>query len=116
VSDDKRDEYIRRRRSHDTLAALAIPAAWGDTVSTPIRDFSVDVDVYSVAYSPNGTRVLVGQESWSNLCDTATGALLLAFAGPWATYAATFSPDGSKVLFGEEGLVPLVRVRPGEGR
>jgi WD40 repeat protein len=60
--------------------------------------------VWSVAFSPDGTKVLTG--SWDNtarLWDVSTGALVRAFEGhsEWV-YSVAFSPDGTKVLTGSD--------------
>ena len=58
--------------------------------------------VTSVAYSPDGTKVLTGgQDDKAILWDAVTGASILSFTGHTAdVMSVAFSPDGSKVLTG----------------
>ncbi len=80
------------------LAGVAI----GDTISAPIRTFTGHGDsVYSVAFSPDGTRVLTGStDTTAKLWDASTGAELRSFGVTWPVYSAAFSPDGAQVLTG----------------
>jgi WD40 repeat protein len=59
--------------------------------------------VYSVAFSPDGTKVLTGSyDATAKLWDTATGAEIRTFTGHtwWPITSVAFSPDGTKVLTG----------------
>jgi WD40 repeat protein len=58
--------------------------------------------VTSVAFSPDGARVLSGsRDNTLKLFDAATGALIRTFEGHLDTvHSVAFSPDGSSVLSG----------------
>jgi WD40 repeat protein len=58
--------------------------------------------VYSVAYSPDGAKVLTGGgDNMARLWDAATGSLLRTFEGHTAgVYSVAYSPEGTKVLTG----------------
>src|SRR5262245_26334392 len=60
--------------------------------------------VTSVAFSPDGARVLSGSRANTiRLWDAAAGALLRAFEGHSdAVTSVAFSPDGARVLSGSE--------------
>src|SRR5262249_32603513 len=57
------------------------------------------VPVYSVAFLPDGARVLAGsRDNTIKLWDVATGALLRTFQGySNRVYSVAFSPDGARV-------------------
>ncbi len=60
--------------------------------------------VWSVAFSPDGTRILTG--SWdktAKVWDARTGTLLLELKGTQAgAYSVSFSPDGTRIVTGSE--------------
>lgn len=83
-------------------------------------------EVTSVAYSPDGTRVLTGsKDGTARLWDAATGAEIYVYNPPftrpdgysgWIKFV-TFSPDGTKLLtVSEHGTVVLWDAHPTEGR
>src|SRR5262245_25080120 len=55
--------------------------------------------VKSVAFSPDGARVLSGSSDLK-LWDAATGALIRTFEASGSVYSVAFSPDGARVLSG----------------
>jgi len=73
-----------------------------DIVTEPILTFTGHTgSVYSVAYSPDSTKVLTGSfDHTARLWDAATGAHLRTFAHTAGVYSVAFSPDGTKVLTG----------------
>jgi WD40 repeat protein len=76
---------------------------WDAASGTLIRTFSGhSYWVESVAFSPDGTRVLTGSDDGTaKLWDAATGSLLRTFSGPIGNpIRVAFSPDGTKVLTG----------------
>src|SRR4029077_11518666 len=60
--------------------------------------------VYSVAFGPDGARVLTGsRDGTARLWDAATGKEIRAFTGhEEAVLSVAFSPDGARVLTGSE--------------
>lgn len=57
--------------------------------------------VNSVAFSPNGGRVLTGSGDWTaKLWDAGTGQLIHTFKHDWDVMSVAFSPDGRSVLTG----------------
>jgi WD40 repeat protein len=86
---------------------------WNAATGKLIRDFTTHTDarVNSVAFSPDGTKVLTGEgvhnsetDTWSGatwLWNAATGREIHSFTGHTGeVYSAAFSPDGTKVLTG----------------
>ena len=57
--------------------------------------------VFSVAFSPDGRRVLAGAYKTPNLWDVSTGGLLMSFIGHTdRVNSVAYSPDGTRVLTG----------------
>jgi len=84
---------------------LGVAAVHGeDVVTEPILTFTGHTDaVYSVAYSPDGTKVLTGGpiDYLARLWDAATGTQIRVFSGHTKNvHSVAFSPDGTKVLTG----------------
>ncbi len=80
--------------------ALLFAAATAGATSLVLTGHTAGVN--SVAFSPDGTKVLTGSsDSTAILWNASTGAVIRAFAGhTGAVYSAVFSPDGTKVLTG----------------
>jgi len=76
---------------------------WDVQTGSVIRTFTGHTyAVTSVAFSPDGTKVLTGSgDCTAKLWDAATGACIRTFTGHTdSVYSVAFSPDGSKVLTG----------------
>jgi len=97
------------RKGFVCVVMVAYFAVWanrssaGDVVTQPIRTFVEHTSyIGSVAFSPDGTRVLTG--SWdgtARLWDVATGFCIRTFSGHTdGVKSVAFSPDGTKVLTG----------------
>jgi len=96
-----------------TAAALALamfcfiigpPAAYGeDIVTVPILTFIGHTGyLRSVAFSPDGTKVLTGSyDNTARLWDAEAGAQIRIFTGHAdVVFSVAFSPEGAKVLTG----------------
>jgi hypothetical protein len=76
---------------------------WDASTGADIRTFSGHTgEVFSVAFSPDGTKVLTGSnDHTAELWDVATGNEIHAFLGHTnGVDSVAFSPDGTKVLTG----------------
>jgi WD40 repeat protein len=60
--------------------------------------------VWSVAFSPDGGRILGGDDGGARVWDAATGAVLRRLGGdPGRVRSVAFSPDGGRILTGDDG-------------
>ena len=78
---------------------------WDGTTGQQLMAFTgVSDTVYSVAFSPDGTRILSGSDDKTmKLRDAATGQILLTFEGHSdSVRSVAFSPDGTRVLSGSQ--------------
>jgi WD40 repeat protein len=78
---------------------------WDMATGTLVHTLSVGEDTTrSVAFSPDGTKVLVASRTGALLFDSATGAAIRKFmhdgSGDRYVRSVAFSPDGSKLLTG----------------
>ncbi|HOE12603.1 MAG TPA: hypothetical protein PLQ35_17085, partial [bacterium] len=70
--------------------------------------------VRSVAFSPDGTKVLTGSDDYTaKLWDAGTGAVIRTFSGHTDyVNSVAFSPDGTKVLTGiDDGTARIWDIR-----
>ena len=64
--------------------------------------------VSDVAFSPDGTNIVLAAESVVHLCDIASESYIRSFKGHSSdVWSVTFSPDGTKVASGSYGKVKL---------
>jgi WD40 repeat protein len=86
------------------LLALCTQAAFSDTISTPLIQYSSGVLTSNIAYSPDGAEFLGGTtDGKAQILDISTGAVIRTFAGhTGAVRSVAFSPDGTKVLTGSD--------------
>ena len=99
------------------------PACWlrqtrpvGVEDQTLLRIFTGHTDrVTSVAFSPDGSKVLTGSaDETVRLWEVESGSELHRFAGHTAIYSAAFSPDGSRIVTGSiDGRVSLWEIESG---
>jgi hypothetical protein len=78
---------------------------WDARAGTPLLDLNGHTGlVDSVAFSPDGTRVVTGsRDQTAKVWDTRPGTPLLDLKGHTAdVISATFSPDGTRILTGSE--------------
>ena len=77
---------------------------WDRATGALIRNFVADGSVESVAFSPDGSRVLLAAgKSGVKLLDTATWAAIRTFEGhSGSVWSVTFSADGNRVLSGSD--------------
>jgi DNA-binding beta-propeller fold protein YncE len=78
---------------------------WNASTGAKIRTFSGHTGfVNSIAFSPDGTKVLTGAgwtDNTAKLWDASTGAVIRTFSGhAGEVTSVAFSPDGTKVLTG----------------
>ena len=78
--------------------AILLDTSTGDTIQTyPDNNHNIDC----VAFSPDGSKVLIGGEG-CQLLDKETGSLLRSFVSQDQITALAFTPDGSKIVTGSE--------------
>jgi len=85
------------------LATCMRFASAEDVVAQPIRTFTGHISpVRSVAFSPDGTRVLTGSDDQTaKLWDARTGICIRTFTGHTDyVLSVGYSPDGTRVLTG----------------
>ena len=91
---------------------------WDINTGAALRRFSGHTNtVWSVAFSPDGGKVLTGSQDWTaKLWDGSTGACIRTFSGHTSyVRSVAFSPDGSKVLTGSaDGTAKLWWECPGD--
>lgn len=82
---------------------------WTASTGALIRTFEHDDVVKTVAFSPDGTRVLTGcDDGTARLWNASTGALIRAFEHDDVVNSVAFSPDGTRVLTGSpDGIARL---------
>jgi WD40 repeat protein len=81
---------------------------WNVATGTMVRELALSgISVYSVAFSPDGTKLVVGSDSLSfngalSLWSVATGQLIEKFAvgSDAQVYSVAFSPDGDTIAAG----------------
>jgi len=86
------------RRTPESDAPRALAFALLERLPTPIRSFVADSNVLSVAFSPDGARLLVAGDSAARIFDATTGKPVgepLRQAG--LVWSAAFSPDGRRI-------------------
>ncbi|WP_247370461.1 caspase family protein [Bradyrhizobium sp. CW10] len=78
---------------------------WDTGTGVLLHNLPTDEAIYSVAFSPDGRRVLLGTR-YLELWDVATGQNQTWYVpGPSATvvHSVAFSPDGTRVVSGQDG-------------
>ena len=86
-------------------------ALWDTTTGTLIKTLSdkhkhreYTVPINSVAFSPDGTRIAVGDYEGGLLWDVGTGTLIGTLDHNRSIASVTFSPDGSMIASGHESV------------
>jgi WD40 repeat protein/uncharacterized caspase-like protein len=86
---------------------------WDASTGVLLRVFTAHGSVASVAFSPNGTKLVAAEFFDIVLFDIATGTELKVFESAWANSVA-FSPDGTRLVSGgDEKTVKLWDVESG---
>ncbi len=81
------------------------PTTSGPTQATPITTYQGHTGpVYSVAWSPDGTRIASGgTDSTIQIWDVRTGQRLVLYSGHVGTvYTVAWSPDGTRIASGSD--------------
>src|SRR5689334_21361849 len=91
-----------RRAAMGLCVALTAARAPADTVTQPLQVYGLG-QVQSVAFSTDGSKILLGATSNAYLHDAVTGERIRVFNGhaKWVSSVA-FSPDGTQVLSGSD--------------
>jgi|SRR5215813_3192507 len=76
--------------------------AYAEVVPTRLRTLQGQARVTSVAFSPDGGRVLSGVSRNIELWDAATGQLLRTFEDSSGVTSVAISPDGARALSGSD--------------
>jgi WD40 repeat protein len=89
---------------------------WDAATGRLLRTFQADGMVSSVAFSPDGTRVLATDTNTVKLWDAASGRLLRTYAGHAGVVGSVaFLPDAKRLLSGgEDGTVRIWNAASGE--
>jgi WD40 repeat protein len=97
------------RRTPESDAPRALTYALLERLSTPIRSFVADSNVLSVAFSPDGARLLVAGDSAARLFDAATGKPVgQPLRQADLVWTASFSRDGRRIVTaGSDGTAQL---------
>jgi WD40 repeat protein/tRNA A-37 threonylcarbamoyl transferase component Bud32 len=85
-------------------------AATGKPITLPLAETK---PVWSVAFSPDGQRILTKSEDGVRLWDRETGRRLQEWASPAGSNGVVFFPDGSKVLLVTGGFAQVGDVATG---
>src|SRR5260370_20996921 len=83
----------------------ATPLASGQAQGTPLTAYHGHTStVYTVAWSPNGTRIASGgNDSTAQIWDARTGHRSVAYSGHTGTvYTLAWSPDGTRIASGRD--------------
>ena len=110
-----RQERKKPRDNRSQCGADKTARLWDTTTGHVSRTLDGVTDmVLSVAFSPDGNRVLTGSEDWTaRLWDATTGKEIGRYQGDVAAvYSVAFSPDGKQVLTGGEmpGIEAMARL------